>query len=369
MDGKMGSFYEFGTLADTFRLDVKKRRLTHNGKEITVTPKVLDVLLLLLQNSGNVLEKGRLMKALWPESFVEEGNLSQNIFVLRKILGDDRNSNRFIQTIPRRGYKFLAQVRRMDVASDENTPGRDSDHSCALDYCSQPSFCRSPQIFKPDSRLFFGGDSDTDELIGRLARFPVLVIIGNSGSGKSSLIRAGLIPALRQGHFRWEGQPICSWRVALFRPASSPFDYLAEILPGALVPELALEDQTEFIEACRNKLPTGGNSLRNAISTLVQATAPEGQPRVLLVVDQFEEIFTLTQNDEVRKRYFDALFRASCVESAVPVHLVLVLCSDFYSNCLRYKTLSRCLETNVYNMQCMTTGQLRVNTDKTFDAF
>jgi DNA-binding response OmpR family regulator len=70
MDGKMGSFYEFGTLADTFRLDVKKRRLTHNGKEITVTPKVLDVLLLLLQNSGNVLEKGRLMKALWPESFV-----------------------------------------------------------------------------------------------------------------------------------------------------------------------------------------------------------------------------------------------------------------------------------------------------------
>jgi hypothetical protein len=71
----------------------------------------------------------------------------------------------------------------------------------------------------------------------------------------------------------------------------------------------------------------------------------------------------------VRKRYFDALFRASCVESAVPVHLVLVLCSDFYSNCLRYKTLSRCLETNVYNMQCMTTGQLRVNTDKTFDAF
>jgi DNA-binding winged helix-turn-helix (wHTH) protein len=53
------------------------------------------------------------MKALWPDSFVEEGNLSQNIFVLRKILGDDGNSNRFIQTIPRRGYKFLAQVRRM----------------------------------------------------------------------------------------------------------------------------------------------------------------------------------------------------------------------------------------------------------------
>ena len=71
------------------------------AKEITVTPKVLEV---LLQNSGNVLEKGRLMKALWPESFVEEGNLSQNIFVLRKILGDDGNNNRFIQTIPRRGY-------------------------------------------------------------------------------------------------------------------------------------------------------------------------------------------------------------------------------------------------------------------------
>jgi hypothetical protein len=62
-----------------------------------------------------------------------------------------------------------------------------------------------------------------------------------------------------------------------------------------LAPELALEDQTEFIEACRNKLPTGGNSLRNAISTLVQATAPEGQARVLLVVDQFEELYAYTK--------------------------------------------------------------------------
>jgi hypothetical protein len=92
----------------------------------------------------------------------------------------------------------------MDVASDENTPGRDNEyscHSCALDYCSQHSFCRTRQIFKPDSRLFFGGDSDTDELIGRLARFPVLVIIGNSGSGKSSLMRAGADSRTAPGPF------------------------------------------------------------------------------------------------------------------------------------------------------------------------
>ena len=119
MEKEKGPFYEFGT----FRLDVQQRKLTQEGRDIALTPKVFDVLLLLVQNSGNVLEKGQLMKAVWPESFVEEGNLSQNVFVLRKILGDDENGNRFIQTIPRRGYKFLPPVKRVDIPTHENGPG------------------------------------------------------------------------------------------------------------------------------------------------------------------------------------------------------------------------------------------------------
>src|SRR5437016_11379017 len=100
MSEKTGPFYEFAG----FRLDVAQRMLTRHGEPLALTPKAFETLLFLVQNSGQILEKDELMKMLWPDSFVEEGNLSQNIFILRKILGDDRNGNSFIQTIPRRGY-------------------------------------------------------------------------------------------------------------------------------------------------------------------------------------------------------------------------------------------------------------------------
>src|SRR5262245_11197217 len=107
-------FYEFGGL----RLDVARRRLLRNGEALSVAPKPFETLLLLVENRGLVLEKDELMKCLWPESFVEEANLSQNIFVLRKLLGDGRGGKVFIQTIPRRGYKFVAAVQ--EVAGQES---------------------------------------------------------------------------------------------------------------------------------------------------------------------------------------------------------------------------------------------------------
>jgi DNA-binding winged helix-turn-helix (wHTH) protein len=85
------------------------------GNLIALTPKAFDVLLFLIQNRGRVLEKDELMKAIWPESFVEEGTLSQNIFILRKILDDQQNGGSVTQTIPGRGYKFVASVKQLDI--------------------------------------------------------------------------------------------------------------------------------------------------------------------------------------------------------------------------------------------------------------
>src|SRR5437016_4567913 len=99
------------------------------------------------------------------------------------------------------------------------------------------------------------------------------MIVGNSGSGKSSLVRAGLIPVLRAGRFCHEGSAVDSWRVAVFRPSASPFDYLSETLSNQLAPELGLEEQVEFIADCREKLPADGDALRNAISALIAASA------------------------------------------------------------------------------------------------
>ncbi len=99
----VNSLYEFGP----FRLDPQKRTLLRNGVPVPLTPKVFDTLLLLVQNGGQTLSRDELMKAVWPDSFVEEGNLTQNIFVLRKTLG---NADRYIVTIPGRGYQFVESV-------------------------------------------------------------------------------------------------------------------------------------------------------------------------------------------------------------------------------------------------------------------
>src|SRR5437879_4973557 len=107
--------YEFSE----FQISPERRLLVRNGVPVPLTPKGYDTLLFLVQNRGRVLEKEEFMGSLWPESFVEDGNLSQNIFVLRKILGDDQNGTSFIQTIPRRGYKFVASVKEIDIPAAE----------------------------------------------------------------------------------------------------------------------------------------------------------------------------------------------------------------------------------------------------------
>src|SRR5207253_668809 len=131
-------------------------------------------------------------------------------------------------------------------------------------------------------------------------------VIGNSGSGKSSLIQAGLIPALRRGRFRCDGKTVDSWRIAVFRPSADPFDYLAETLPRQLAPELSAAERDEFIDRCKRKLPAGGDELRNKIVAL-----PPEATHVLLVADQFEELFTLVPDPAIRNLYIDSLLAAA----------------------------------------------------------
>jgi DNA-binding winged helix-turn-helix (wHTH) protein/TolB-like protein/Tfp pilus assembly protein PilF len=104
--------YEFGP----FRLDVSTRRLVRGDEVIPVTPKAFDILVALIERRDRVVvEKAELMKLVWPDSFVEEANLSQTIFVLRKTLGEDPEGNPYIETVPRRGYRFAAEVREVET--------------------------------------------------------------------------------------------------------------------------------------------------------------------------------------------------------------------------------------------------------------
>jgi len=98
--------YEFGE----FHVDTNKRLLLRNGDSVAVTPKVFDTLLYLLQHQGEIVEKSDLMRVIWPDTAVEENNLSQNISTLRRILGENRGANLYIATVPGKGYRFTAAV-------------------------------------------------------------------------------------------------------------------------------------------------------------------------------------------------------------------------------------------------------------------
>jgi Tol biopolymer transport system component/DNA-binding winged helix-turn-helix (wHTH) protein len=103
--------YEFGP----FRLDVDERLLMRDGRMTPLPPKVFDTLLVLVENSGRVVSKDELMQSLWPDTFVEESNLTQNISQLRRALGDGAADAQYIETIPKRGYRFVAGVQSLAV--------------------------------------------------------------------------------------------------------------------------------------------------------------------------------------------------------------------------------------------------------------
>jgi pimeloyl-ACP methyl ester carboxylesterase/DNA-binding winged helix-turn-helix (wHTH) protein/class 3 adenylate cyclase len=97
-------------LFDGFRVDATERILLKGDREVPLTPKVFDTLLALIENSSHILTKKELMQLVWPDSFVEENNLAQNISILRKALGESKQGEHYIQTVPKRGYRFVADV-------------------------------------------------------------------------------------------------------------------------------------------------------------------------------------------------------------------------------------------------------------------
>jgi DNA-binding winged helix-turn-helix (wHTH) protein len=99
--------YEFGP----FRLDTETLVLLREEQPVPITPKALQILRMLVENAGRVVGKDELLASVWDDLRVEEGNLTQNIFSLRRILGEKPKDHRFIVTVPGKGYRFVAELR------------------------------------------------------------------------------------------------------------------------------------------------------------------------------------------------------------------------------------------------------------------
>ena len=107
MSSQQNQLYEFGP----YVMDARSRILLKDGTTVRLTPKAFDILFVLVQHASQVVEKEQLLREVWPDIFVEEGSLSHNIHGLRKALGDGSSEPRYIETIPKRGYRFVAPVK------------------------------------------------------------------------------------------------------------------------------------------------------------------------------------------------------------------------------------------------------------------
>jgi TolB-like protein len=172
--------YEFGP----YRLDSNERVLTRAGETISLTPKATDILLMLVLNAGQLVEKDELLTQVWPDTFVEEANLAQNIFILRRALGGERGGPKYIETVIRRGYRFVATVRTITAAENKS---QDSERQIERFAAAGTVGSERPVIavlpfnnLAQDPEVEYLADGLTDNIINKLSRISRLRVMSRS---------------------------------------------------------------------------------------------------------------------------------------------------------------------------------------------
>lgn len=214
--------------------------------------------------------------------------------------------------------------------------------------------------FEPDEdHLFFGREREIDELLRRLRTTRFVAVVGTSGSGKSSLVRSGLIPSLYSGFMVAAGS---SWRVAMLRPGEDPIAHLAEALDQSGV--LAADDG-EGAGTDRAMLEA---TLRRSSLGIVDAVRYARIPtrdNLLVVVDQFEELFRfrrsrLIENSRDEAISFVRLLLEAARQTALPIYVVLTMRSDFIGDCIEYPGLPETVNNGQYLVPRMTRDEVRL---------
>ena len=225
-------FYEFGP----FRLDPDERVLLRGDEPVTLPPKVFDTLLVFVRHSGHVVTKEELMRELWPDSFVEESNLTQNVFLLRRAL-DGAGGQRYIETLPKRGYRFSAGVREVRAGPVELVVERHTrTHIIAEE--EESGLEPEPPAAEPSKGNRFS-EAKAWRKWARPATVALLVVAVTMLAGL-----AGLTFRLREqggGAKPPAGPPVRSIAVLPFRPiAAEPHDEYLELgMADALITKLS----------------------------------------------------------------------------------------------------------------------------------
>lgn len=212
-------------------------------------------------------------------------------------------------------------------------------------------------FMQEEADLFFGRDRQSDELVRRLASRRFLAVVGTSGSGKSSLVRAGLLPSLEGGFMAEAG---AHWRMAILRPQDDPIGFLAR----AIVETGALAHLDLAQSAAEGVVET---TLRRSGLGLVEAirlARLESHENLLILVDQFEELFRFA--DLARQRgagdeapAFVKLLLEAARQTEVPVYVVITMRSDFLGDCARFRDLPEAISDSQYLIPRLTRDELQ----------
>ena len=208
-----------------------------------------------------------------------------------------------------------------------------------------------------EDHLFFGREKEIDELLRRLRSCHFLSVIGSSGSGKSSLVRSGLIPALYSGFMVKAGS---SWRVSRLRPGEDPIGHLAESLstPDVLGTNEELGSSNRILlEATLRR------SSRGLVDAVHQARIPP-HDNLLIVVDQFEELFRFRRSRQIVNSRDEAvafvkLLLEASRQDGLPIYVVLTMRSDFMGDCMEFPGLPEAVNSGQYLVPRMTRDELR----------
>jgi hypothetical protein len=193
---------------------------------------------------------------------------------------------------------------------------------------------RGLQVFDSlHAHLFFGRDIETSELLDRLRRDHFVTVTGASGSGKSSLVRAGLIPSLNRGRFHDGKAWVTSWRTITCRPGNDPFGELARAAVNLDV-TLTGDERIRTIREAVSALSESPKGLGHVVASLVPPDTHS-----LIIIDQFEELFNETKDRRVRAAFIDSLLTAADMVGNHPIHIVVTLRADFYGRCWEHPCL------------------------------
>lgn len=200
-----------------------------------------------------------------------------------------------------------------------------------------------------DAPLFFGREQVTAELIAHLRQHCFLAVVGASGSGKSSVVRAGIIPAIRHGEVDDEFGSSAAWPIHVITPGNTPLKALA----------IALTRDSESVTAAitlEDDLRQNDRSLSFYVSRLVTG---KGNGRLLLIVDQFEELFTQCRDATELTKFVGNLVTAVTSGQKARLSLIITLRADFYNYAVQLETLRPLLETRQKIVGAMTHDELR----------